>query len=102
MNDRSALSIHDVVLWALPLQVATAERGGQLRPNGYCRICGDSEAEVTGTPGAPCPYLACADEYERLTWAYCSCCGELLIAGTPCWSYLTAWFEAVDSDRNAA
>jgi hypothetical protein len=88
MSNRPSLIIHDLTSWAPPAQVITSERGEQFRRTGHCRICGDQEC---WTPEE------CAEEAQSLSWARCSCCSELVIAGTPCQAYLVAWCDAVEA-----
>jgi hypothetical protein len=89
MNAQSVVSINDATMFALPVQLVTDETATQLRPDGHCRICGGDEGQALCI--AECSYLACQTEYRTATWARCSCCGEVLIAGTPCGAYLTRW-----------
>lgn len=93
-NIRSAASIAGASMFALPMQLITDERAAQLRPYGHCRICGGYEGKTPDGGYVPCPYLACLTEYQAATWARCSCCGEVLIVGTPCLALLTAWCAA--------
>lgn len=90
---RSITSIADLSVFALPVQLVTDDRAAQLRDNGHCRICGEQEGQALHGH-SECPYLACQTEYQAATWARCSCCGEVVIAGTPCLAYLTAWCQA--------
>jgi hypothetical protein len=89
MSARPVSIIHDLTSWVLPVQVITSERGEQLRPTGHCRICGDAEC---WTPEE------CAISARSSSWARCSCCSELVLAGTPCQAYLVAWCDAVEID----
>lgn len=95
--NRSTRIIHDVTAWALPVQAATAERVSRLREDGSCRVCGDTDGETVTGEVLACGRLDCIAFYDSVPWARCSCCGELLLAETPCRSYLTAWSVASES-----
>jgi hypothetical protein len=101
---RSAAIIHDLTTFALPPQVPSDDLP-ELFWDGCCRVCANREP---GTMSAAfyarysgereCEIFDCLITLTlRTEAAECACCGEIVIAGTACSSYLTAWTTAVEA-----
>lgn len=92
-------SIHHEGLLALPPQVPTEKIPFRITPSGHCRICGDRDRLTpdlsANYPGErECERFECESIITLCDFVECACCGEILIEGSMCSTYMNVWTEA--------